>query len=96
MTHRLADCRSGGIPTREGAHLQSETVEPTDLDVADLDSIRPAVGVSALRTGTVLLGTQNAIEEFRDRFEDRSRIDDTHTDRMERFDTLLDRLEAEV
>jgi predicted nucleotidyltransferase len=68
-----------------------------DVDVADLDTIRPEVGLSALRTGCVLLGTQDVIEDYRERFERETTIDeDTHEQRMRRFDSILEQLEGQV
>ena len=64
------------------------------VDVADFDSIRPAVGASALDHGTVLVGDGDALEAARDRFDDEP--DESHEERMERFDSILDRLEADV
>jgi len=68
-----------------------------DVDVADLDTIRPEIGLSALRTGRVLLGTQETIEDYRDRFERETTVDDeTHEQRMRRFDSILEQLEGRV
>ena len=73
-----------------------ETLGTDDVDVADLDAIRPAVGASALRSGTVLLGDRELIEMYHERFERATVNDETHGDRMRRFDALLERLEGRV
>ena len=72
----------------------AEALGTDAVDVADLDSIRPAVGASALTHGAVLVGEENDLETVRDRFDDEP--DETHEERMERFDSILDRLEADV
>jgi predicted nucleotidyltransferase len=64
-----------------------------DVDVADLDSITPAVGRSVLEDGIVLVddGCADAYEaQFRAAREDA----ETHEERMQRFDEVLRRLEA--
>ena len=63
-----------------------------DVDVADLDGIRPAVGLSAIEHGEVLLG-ETVLEEYRDRFRGAVDLDgETHADRMRRFDEVIERL----
>ena len=66
-----------------------------DVDVTDLDRVRPEVGRSVLETGVVLVGDDQALDEYRDRFE-REATDESHDDRMRRFDDVLDRLEGRV
>lgn len=67
-----------------------------EIDVADLEEIRPAVGRTALKDGTVLLGEEFA-DEYLEQFEAaRERTAETHDERMERFDAVLDRLEARM
>jgi len=67
-----------------------------NVDVADLDAIRPEVGLDALETGHVLVGDQETCEEYRERFEREVPSAETHEDRMRRFDAILDRLEETV
>jgi predicted nucleotidyltransferase len=68
-----------------------------DIDVADLDSVRPAVGAHALGTGTRLVGDRTLLEEYADRYErELERDEETHAERMRRFDALLERLEAKI
>jgi predicted nucleotidyltransferase len=68
-----------------------------DVDVTDLDSVRPDVGSSALQHGTLLVGGREVLEEYLERFErERRSTDDTHEERMDRFDSLLERLEGKV
>lgn len=73
----------------------SKTLGTDAIDIADLATIRPEVGLSALETGVVLLGDQSALDAYRKRFEEASR-EETHEERMERFDGVLDRLEGQV
>lgn len=72
-----------------------ETLGTNDVDVADLDSIRPGVGAAALRTGILLVGDGDVVDEYLDRF-DRETQDETHEERMRRFDAILERLEGQV
>jgi len=72
-----------------------EALRVNDVDVTDLDGIRPAVGASALRTGVVLLGSHDRITELRERFEARA-TDRSHEERMRQFDELIERLEEAV
>jgi len=74
-----------------------EALGTDDVDVADLDAIRPAVGAEALRTGTILVDDPARHNALRDRFErETPRGDESREDRMRRFDALLDRLEGRV
>ena len=66
-----------------------------DVDVSDLEGIRPEVGASALETGTVLVGDRETVDAMRERFE-RERGDETREERLDRFDSILDRLEGKV
>ncbi|ARS89619.1 type VII toxin-antitoxin system MntA family adenylyltransferase antitoxin [Natrarchaeobaculum aegyptiacum] len=66
------------------------------IDVVDLDRLDPAVGRSAVTSGTVLAGDQEVLEAYRSQFEQDRPDDDTHETRMRRFDSILDRLEARV
>ena len=66
-----------------------------DLDVIDLQTVRPAVGYSALSHGTVLVGDSKRAEELLAQF-NRERERSTSTERRERFDDALGRLEELV
>lgn len=72
-----------------------ETLEVNDVDVTDLDGVRPAVGASALRTGVVLVGDQDRFDQLREEFESRT-TELTHEERMRAFDEIIDRLEEAV
>lgn len=65
------------------------------VDVADLDAIDPAVGLDAIRTGTVVVGDERVLDRYRARFE-AAVSDESHAERMARFESILDRLEAKV
>lgn len=74
-----------------------EALGTNEVDVTDLDAIRPEVGISALRDGTLLVGNRDLAETYLERFEREARsTDDTHAERMHRFDALLERLEGQV
>ena len=66
-----------------------------DVDVVDLQSVPPAVGYSALTTGTVLVGNAERVEELVGQF-DSEREHSTSTERRERFDDALGRLKELV
>lgn len=66
-----------------------------DVDVVDLQTVRPAVGYSALADGTVLVGDSERVAELSARF-DRKRECSTSTERRERFDDALGRLKELV
>lgn len=72
-----------------------EALETDDVDVLDLETLPPAVGASALRTGIVLVGDPDLAAELAAQFEDRV-TSRTHEERMRQFDELLDRLENTV
>jgi predicted nucleotidyltransferase len=72
-----------------------ETLGVNDVDVTDLDGVRPAVGVSALRTGAVLVGDPDRIDRLREAFESRT-TDRTHDERMRALDELFARVEEAV
>lgn len=74
-----------------GADLALE-LGTDDLDVVDLDTVRPAVGYAALTEGKLLVGDTNRIEELAAKF-DRERERPTRRERRERFDGALERLE---
>jgi len=66
------------------------------VDVADLDAIDPAVGLSALRTGRRLVGSKTTADRYRRGFEQAVGGETTHDERMAAFDALLERLEGQV
>ncbi|MFO7833920.1 MAG: nucleotidyltransferase domain-containing protein [Halohasta sp.] len=66
-----------------------------DIDVVDLQRVRPAVGYSALRSGTVIVGDAKRAEELLAQF-DSERERSTSAERRERFDNALDRLKELV
>jgi len=66
-----------------------------DVDVVDLDTVRPAVGYSALVDGRLLVGDTERAEELKTQF-DRERDPPTRQERRERFDDALERLEELV
>lgn len=72
-----------------------EALETDDVDVTDLSTIRPAVGASALRTGVILIGDDERVEQLRADFERRA-TRRSHEERMHAFDELLDRLNDTV
>lgn len=66
-----------------------------DIDVIDLDDVKPEVGYSALEHGRVLVGESERATELAHRFEQQvSRP--TQAERRERFDDILARLEELV
>lgn len=73
-----------------------ETLGTNDVDLADLDTIRPEVGLQAIETGRPLLGDEGTRQEYRKRFECDASTMDTHEERMRDFDALLRRLEETV
>lgn len=72
-----------------------ESLGVNDVDVTDLDGVRPAVGASALRTGVVLVGDQDRVDRLREEFESRT-TERTHEERMRALDELIERLEEVV
>lgn len=66
-----------------------------DVDVVDLQTVRPAVGYSALSGGTVLVGDAERVEELLAQF-DSERDRSTSRERRERFDDALGRLKELV
>lgn len=77
-----------------GASLALE-LGTDDIDVVDLDTIRPAVGYAALAEGRLLVGDTERIEELAAQF-DHERERPTRRERRERFDGALERLEELV
>lgn len=73
----------------------TELLGTDDVDVVDLDAIRPAVGRSALDSGQVLVGERERVETLLARFE-RETTTRTHEERMREFDNILDRMSEYV
>lgn len=63
-----------------------------DVDVVDLDAVRPAVGAAALEDGLVLVGDPDDAERRRREFTNRTN-ERTQAERLQRFDELLARME---
>lgn len=66
-----------------------------DVDVVDLDSVRPEVGRSALDGGRILVGETARAEELAREFT-RAASQPTPAERRERFDDVLARLDELV
>ncbi len=66
-----------------------------DVDVVDLDGVRPEIGVAALEGGVLLVGNSRRADQLRKRFTDRT-TEDTRDDRLARFDDLLAEMEDTV
>lgn len=70
----------------------SRALRTDDIDVTDLDGVRPAVGAAALTDGRLLVGSRERRNTLREQFR-------TETPRrsreevMNRFDELLNRIE---
>lgn len=73
----------------------SQALGTDDLDLVDLDTVRPAVGLSALQDATLLVGNQDRREQLVSEFE-RQAETPTADQRRDRFDAVLDRLEERV
>lgn len=68
-----------------------------DIDVADVASIKPTVGEHAMRTGTLLVGDEASRQEYLERFQDeRPSSPASHEERMERLQSIVDRLETKL
>lgn len=75
----------------------TRALEMDAVDVTDLESVRPEIGISALRTGIVLIGEEGRVERLLDELEREVVTDrETHEDRMRRLDSILEQLEANV
>ena len=88
------------VEDRFGARLAlgvalARALSTDDVDIVDLDDVRPVVGYSALDEGQLLVGDPERIESLRRQF-DRERERITPEERRERFDDALDRLEELV
>ena len=73
-----------------------ETLGTDDVDLADLETIRPEVGRQALEKGQTLIEDKEIHQAYRDQFEREASPVGTHEERMQRFDALLSRLEETV
>ena len=73
----------------------TRTLGTDDVDVVDLDGVRPEVGASALEDGLVLVGERELAEALHARFEAGTQSR-THAERMRRFDELLARMEEKT
>lgn len=73
-----------------------EALGTNDVDLADLDAIRPEVGLQAIATGHSLLEDEATRQEYREQFERAVSTAETHEERMDTFDALLRRLEETV
>lgn len=92
--------RSLSIDDRRRARLElivdlTRALGTDDVDVADLDGIRPEVGASALEDGVVVVGSPERAAALRERFEERA-PNRTRTERLDRFDELLAEMEDHV
>ncbi|PSP72978.1 hypothetical protein BRC86_10930 [Halobacteriales archaeon QS_3_64_16] len=67
----------------------ASTLGRNAVDIADLGTMRPVVGESALEEGLVLVGSAERAERYREAFERLSEAPDRT--RGERFDAVLDR-----
>lgn len=66
-----------------------------DVDVVDLDGVRPEIGRSALAHGLVLVGDEDRADDLSTRFERRANRP-TRAERRARFDDALARMEEKV
>lgn len=73
----------------------SRTLGVDDVDVTDLDTVRPAIGASAIEHGIVIVGDDDRIDRMYADFTRRT-TEQTHEERMKRFDDALDSLEETV
>ena len=73
----------------------SQALGTDDLDLVDLDTVRPAVGLSALQDATLLVGDHERREQLVSEFE-RQVETPTADQRRDRFDAALERLEERV
>ena len=67
------------------------------IDVADLEAIHPGVGLAALENGYVIIENPTLREHLKEDYENSyPEEEETHEERMRRFDSLLSRLEGQV
>jgi len=73
----------------------SQVLGTDDLDLVDLETVRPEIGLSALQDSLVLVGDDARIDSLLSQFE-RQAETPTAAQRRDRFDAALDRLEERV
>ena len=74
-----------------------DALKTDDIDVSDLDTIRPEVGIEAIRSGTILIGDEDRLHAYQQDFKEaRSGHAESHEERMQRLDDIVDRLEAKL
>ncbi|MFP8890781.1 type VII toxin-antitoxin system MntA family adenylyltransferase antitoxin [Natrialbaceae archaeon A-CW2] len=67
------------------------------IDVADLEAIHPGIGLAALENGYVIIENPTLRERLKEDYENSyPEAEETHEERMRRFDSLLNRLEGQV
>lgn len=74
----------------------SACLETDDIDIADLASIKPAVGEHAMRTGVLLVGDEASRRRYLKRFQEKRPAPPSHEERMERLQSIVDRLKAQI
>lgn len=74
-----------------------DALKTDNIDVADLDSIRPEIGLNAMRSGELLIGDEEQLNPYVEDFEEaRSNHEESHEDRVRRLGDIVDRLEAKL
>lgn len=73
----------------------SQALGTDDLDLVDLETVRPEVGLSALQDSLVLVGDDVRVDSLISQLERQAEIP-TADQRRDRFDAALDRLEERV
>jgi predicted nucleotidyltransferase len=73
----------------------TRALDTDDVDVVDLDSVRPEVGRSALSDAVVLVGDPDRVDRLARRF-DRRTDTPAPAERRRRFDEVLERLRRSV
>ncbi|WP_312911775.1 type VII toxin-antitoxin system MntA family adenylyltransferase antitoxin [Natronosalvus caseinilyticus] len=75
----------------------TDALETDAIDVADLEGINSGIGLAALENGYVLVDNPALREHLKEKYEGSyPEGDETHEERMRRFDSLLSRLEGRV
>jgi len=75
----------------------TETIKQDLIDITDLERVDPGVGRSALQNGVILVDNPPLVDRLQARYEREYTAEvESHADRMNRFDSLLDRLEGRV
>lgn len=70
----------------------SRALQTDDIDVTDLDGVRPEVGASALADGVLLVGSPHRRRQRREAYR-KQRPDRSREEVLNRFDELLSRIE---